>query len=90
VQRRYLRAIETLACVRKLAKPSLAHCHVERRKTTNKCGTKQLASLWLHYVLAIDKHAVALVSWSSTYKGKSMERWEVTVFDVRDGVITEA
>lgn len=46
--------------------------------------------MWLHDVLANDVHAVALVNWSSTYKGRTMEGREVAVYHVRDGKITEA
>jgi ketosteroid isomerase-like protein len=46
--------------------------------------------LWLHDVVANKEHAVALVNWSSQYRGHTMESREVAVFHVRDGRITEA
>lgn len=45
----------------------------------------------LHDVLASDDHAVALVGWSASMPGKGrLDGREVAVFDVRDGVITQA
>ena len=46
--------------------------------------------MWLHDVLANDAHAVALVNWSATHRGRTMEGREVAVYHVRDGKITEA
>ncbi|MDX6272159.1 MAG: uncharacterized protein QOD28_3382 [Acidobacteriota bacterium] len=46
--------------------------------------------LWLHDVLANDVHAVALVNWSSTHKGRTMEGRELAVYHVHNGRITEA
>jgi hypothetical protein len=45
--------------------------------------------MWLHDVLANDAHAVALVNWWATYKGRTMEGREVAVYHIRDGKITE-
>ena len=45
----------------------------------------------LHDVVAKDRHAIALVEWSSSMPGKgSIEGREVAVYQVEDGVITEA
>lgn len=52
--------------------------------------TKGTTRLRLHDVLANDTHAVALVNWSATYKGRTMQGREVAVYHVRDGRITEA
>ena len=52
--------------------------------------TEGSTRFWLHDVLANDEHAVALVHWSSTYRGKTMESREVAVFHVRGGKIAEA
>jgi ketosteroid isomerase-like protein len=45
--------------------------------------------LWLHDVLASDEHAVALVNWSSEYRGRRIESREVAVFHVYGGRIAE-
>lgn len=52
--------------------------------------TKGTTRMWLHDVLANDAHAVALVNWSATYKGRTMEGREVAVYHVSDGKIKEA
>lgn len=52
--------------------------------------TKGTTRMWLHDVLANDAHAVALVNWSATYKGRTMEGREVAIYHIRDGKITEA
>ena len=52
--------------------------------------TKGTTRMWLHDVLANDAHAVALVNWSATHKGRTMEGREVAVYHVREGRITEA
>ncbi len=52
--------------------------------------TNGTTRMWLHDVLANDAHAVALVNWSATYKGRAMEGREVAVYHVRAGRITEA
>jgi ketosteroid isomerase-like protein len=41
-------------------------------------------------VLANDRHAVALVYWSSTLGGRTMQGREVAVYHVHEGKITEA
>jgi ketosteroid isomerase-like protein len=46
--------------------------------------------LWLEDVLANDRRAVALVGWSSTYRGRTMEGCEVALYTIRDGQIAEA
>lgn len=43
-----------------------------------------------HAILADDQHAVALVEWSSTYRGRTMASREVAVYHLSDGRITEA
>lgn len=50
-------------------------------------GTTRMS---LHDVLANDAHAVALVNWSATHKGRTMEGREVAVYHIRAGKITEA
>jgi ketosteroid isomerase-like protein len=50
-------------------------------------GTTRMS---LHDVLANDAHAVALVNWSATHKGRTMKGREVAVYHVRAGKITEA
>jgi len=62
------------------------------REIFDKAGelTGGTTRLWLHDVLANDEHAVALVNWSSTFRGKTMQGREVAVYHVRDGKITEA
>ncbi len=52
--------------------------------------TNGTTRLWLHDVLANDAHAIALVNWSSTHKGRTMAGREVAVYHIRDGRITEA
>jgi ketosteroid isomerase-like protein len=46
--------------------------------------------LWLEDVLANDERVVALVGWSSSYRGRTMEGRELALYTVRDGRITEA
>lgn len=46
--------------------------------------------LWLEDVLANDHRAVALVGWSSTYRGRTMEGREVALYTIRAGRIAEA
>lgn len=46
--------------------------------------------LWLEDVLANDRRAVALVGWSSTYRGRTMDGREVALYTIRDGPIVEA
>lgn len=46
--------------------------------------------LWLHDVIADDELAVALVHWSSTYRGATMEGKEVAIYRIRGGKIVEA
>ena len=45
--------------------------------------------LWLEQVAATTRHVAALVGWSSTYRGRSMEGRELAVFHVEDGRIAE-
>jgi ketosteroid isomerase-like protein len=47
------------------------------------------ARFGLHDVLANDEHAVALVEWSATVAGETLDGREVGVYHVRDGRITE-
>jgi uncharacterized protein len=46
--------------------------------------------LWLEQVIATGRHVAALVGWSSTFRGRSMEGRELAVFHVAGGRITEA
>ncbi len=46
--------------------------------------------LWAEDVLATDRNAVALVGWSSRYRGRSMESRELALFRIEDGTIREA
>jgi hypothetical protein len=46
--------------------------------------------LWIETVLATDRHAVALVGWSSSYRGRTMRSREVAVYEVRNGRIAKA
>lgn len=46
--------------------------------------------LWLDSVHSTTRHAAAVVGWSSTYRGRSMQSRELAVFAVRDGRIVEA
>ncbi len=49
-------------------------------------GTTQL---WLHDVVANDRHAVALVHWSVEIRGRKMESKEIAVFHIESGCIEE-
>ena len=46
--------------------------------------------LWVEHVIATDRHAAALIGWSSTFRGKTMNGRELAVFHVDAGRITEA
>jgi uncharacterized protein len=46
--------------------------------------------LWLEDVLANDARAVALVAWSSIYRGRTMQGRELALYTFRDGLIAEA
>jgi ketosteroid isomerase-like protein len=46
--------------------------------------------LWLESAFATDRTAVALVGWSSTYRGRTMRSREVAVYTVEAGQIREA
>jgi ketosteroid isomerase-like protein len=46
--------------------------------------------LWLESVLATDRHAVALVGWSSTYRGRTMRSREIALYAIREGRVIEA
>lgn len=50
-------------------------------------GTTRLR---LRDVIADDKLALALVHWSSTYRGRTMEGTEAAVYRIREGRIVEA
>jgi uncharacterized protein len=52
-------------------------------------GAETGASFRLHDVLANDEHAVALVEWSATVAGETLDGREVGVYHVRDGRIAE-
>lgn len=47
------------------------------------------ATFRLHDVLANEEHAVALVEWSATMRGETLNGREVAVFHIRDGRIAE-
>jgi ketosteroid isomerase-like protein len=47
------------------------------------------ATFRLHDVMASDEHAVALVEWSATVAGETIDGREVAVFHVRDGKVAE-
>jgi len=46
--------------------------------------------LWVETVTATDRHAAAVVGWSSTVRGKTMSSRELAVFHVESGRIIEA
>lgn len=46
--------------------------------------------LWLEDALATDRNAVALVGWSSTYRGRTMKSQEIALFRIEEGTIREA
>jgi ketosteroid isomerase-like protein len=46
--------------------------------------------LWLEQVMATDRHAAAMVGWSSTLRGKTMTGRELAVFHIARGAIAEA
>ena len=46
--------------------------------------------LWLEQVIATDRHAAALIGWSSTFRGKTMSGRELAVFHVVSNRIVEA
>ena len=46
--------------------------------------------LWVEEVMATDRNGVALVGWSSTYRGRAMESRELALFRIEDGTIREA
>ena len=46
--------------------------------------------LWLEHVLATGRHVAALVGWSSTFRGRSINGRELAVFHVEGGRIVEA
>lgn len=46
--------------------------------------------LWLEAVIATDRHASAVVGWSSTYRERTMEGRELAVFRTEGGSIREA
>lgn len=52
--------------------------------------TRGSTRLWLEDVLATDELAVALVNWSTTRRGRSLQGREVGVYRIRDGRIVEA
>jgi ketosteroid isomerase-like protein len=53
-------------------------------------GQASGATFTVHDVLASDEHAVALVEWSATVSGETLDGREVAVYHVRRGLITEA
>ena len=46
--------------------------------------------LWLEDVLANDRHVVAVVGWSSTYRGRTMQSRELALYRIEGGRIAEA
>jgi len=46
--------------------------------------------VWLEHVLATSRHVAALVGWSSTFRGRSINGRELAVFHVEGGRIVEA
>jgi uncharacterized protein len=46
--------------------------------------------LWLEDVLATDRHVVALVGWSSTFRGKAMQSREFALYEIQGGQVVEA
>ena len=46
--------------------------------------------LWVENVLATDRHAAALIGWSSTLRGRTMSGRELAVFHLESGRIVEA
>lgn len=46
--------------------------------------------LWLEEVIATDRHASAVVGWSSTYRGATMASRELALFSIGGGRIIEA
>ena len=46
--------------------------------------------LWVVEAMATDRNAVALVGWSSTYHGRSMQSRELALFRIEEGTIREA
>ena len=46
--------------------------------------------LWLESVIATDRHAAALIGWSSTFRGRTMSGRELAVFQIDGGAIVEA
>ncbi len=62
------------------------------REVFDKAGelTGGTTRLWLVDALATDRDAVALVGWSSTYRGRTMESRELALFRIEDGTIREA
>jgi len=52
--------------------------------------TNGTTRLWLDQVIATGRHVAALVGWSSTFKGRSMQGRELAVFHVAEGCIAEA
>jgi len=46
--------------------------------------------LWVESAFATDRTAVALVGWSSTFRGRTMASREIAVYRIEDGRIREA
>lgn len=46
--------------------------------------------LWLEEIIATDRHVSAVVGWSSTYRGSTMQSRELAVFSIQGGAIAEA
>jgi ketosteroid isomerase-like protein len=46
--------------------------------------------LWVEQIIATDRHVSAVVGWSSTYRGATMQSRELAVFSIRGGAIAEA
>jgi ketosteroid isomerase-like protein len=52
--------------------------------------TEGSTRLWLEGVVATDRHAAAIVGWSSTYRGRKMQSRELALFSIIRGKIVEA
>ena len=46
--------------------------------------------LWVEEAMATDRNGVALVGWSSTYRGRTMKSRELALFRIEEGTIREA
>ena len=46
--------------------------------------------LWVEEIIATDRHVSAVVGWSSTYRGSTMQSRELAVFRIHGAAIAEA